>query len=851
MIRPATRLGLPTIAVLLSAVFACSSPVHDRDPGMDATSRDAHVEPDSDARDAPESDRDVGVDLEDASRDMAVDPDDAGLLDSALADSGQLDAGFEAGESDGGPPNDASAPDASVCSDGDNRPCGGGTVNGAPAVCREGVQRCLMGTWGACEGAVGPETGDACDGLDNDCNGTVDDACPCTAAETRACGGGTVNGGTAPCRQGAQRCSGGSWGACSGSVGPAPEQCRADGLDEDCDGSVNESDACDCIDGVDRPCGGGTFNGAPAVCRRGTETCDEGRWSDCSGAIGPASEACDGASLDEDCDGTANEGCTCSDGATQPCGGGAVNAAPAVCRQGEQTCMSGSWGACVGAVGAGAEACTATMLDEDCDGMTNEGCDCTDGTMRACGGGMVNVAPAICRQGMQSCASGMWGTCMGQVVAGTESCDAPILDEDCDGMSNEGCDCTNGTMRACGGGTVNVAPAICRRGMESCASGMWGTCTGATAPTAELCSPAGVDEDCDGQTNNGCCPGTPGTWRSISTTGAPSARFRHVIVWTGTEALVWGGYSAVVLGDGAAWNPVTNTWRTLSAVGAPTARTNFAGVWTGSLLVVWGGSPGPVSDGARYDPALDAWTPMATSPLAARSSPMTANTSQGVFVWGGGLTGGTPAGDGAMYHPGTNTWTAITSVGAPPARQNSGVVWTGTEVVLWGGSSGGLFNTGGRYNPATNTWLSISTTGAPSARTIGADVWASGYSVIWGGEANNVESVDNGRYDPVADSWLPISPTGAPSPRQQLTWAGRENELFVWGGLNHLPSLTFLGDGGRYNPTSDTWTTLPSIGAPSARNAMPAVWTGCEYVLWGGESPSGGTGLADGATFTP
>jgi hypothetical protein len=74
-----------------------------------------------------------------------------------------------------------------------------------------------------------PET---CDGVDNDCDGNVDDHL------TRACGTDVGE-----CVAGAQICRGGDWGHCEGSVGPAPESC--DQLDDDCDGSVDEDRVCE------------------------------------------------------------------------------------------------------------------------------------------------------------------------------------------------------------------------------------------------------------------------------------------------------------------------------------------------------------------------------------------------------------------------------------------------------------------------------------------------------------------------------------------------------------------------------------------------------------------------------
>src|SRR5438094_3229457 len=60
-----------------------------------------------------------------------------------------------------------------------------------------------------------------------------------------------------------------------------------------------------------------------------------------------------------------------------------------------------------------------------------------------------------------------------------------------------------------------------------------------------------------------------------------------------------------------------------------------------------------------------------------------------------------------------DTWTGISTANAPSGRDGHTAVWTGSEMVVWGGYGGqalGILNTGGRYNPSTDSWTATSIT---------------------------------------------------------------------------------------------------------------------------------------------
>jgi hypothetical protein len=82
-----------------------------------------------------------------------------------------------------------------------------------------------------------------------------------------------------------------------------------------------------------------------------------------------------------------------------------------------------------------------------------------------------------------------------------------------------------------------------------------------------------------------------------------------------------------------------------------------------------------------------------------------------------------------------NTWTATSLTNVPAAREYYTAVWTGTEMIVWGGYNGSNLNTGGRYNPSTDSWTATSTANAPSLRYGHTAVWTGSEMIVWGGSS--------------------------------------------------------------------------------------------------------------------
>jgi hypothetical protein len=109
-------------------------------------------------------------------------------------------------------------------------------------------------------------------------------------------------------------------------------------------------------------------------------------------------------------------------------------------------------------------------------------------------------------------------------------------------------------------------------------------------------------------------------------------------------------------------------------------------------MIVWGGTNETTwfSTGGRYRPSTDTWTATSTAHAPDGTYPHTGVwTGSEMIVWGGAFSG--------RYNPGTNSWSAMSNTDAPSFRTNHTAVWTGSEMIIWGGKGGGYLNTGGRY----------------------------------------------------------------------------------------------------------------------------------------------------------
>jgi len=391
------------------------------------------------------------------------------------------------------------------------------------------------------DASIHPGAPEVCDGVDNNCNGTIDvgaidgdlyypdvdgDGFGDSRRTVRACeappnhvtiGGDCddLNPNVNPdaveiCNGIDDNCNGfideGLLNAC-GTCGPTPPEICGDGLDNNCSGTIDDGCACDgrtqqpCYSGPPHTLGVGVCRGGThdCSCPGGARFCSNGTWGTCAGQVLPSAEICNG--LDDNCNGRIDEGVrnACGD-----CGPTPVE----VCNYLDDNCngivdegVALPCGLCPGDE-APAEIC-GDGLDNNCNGLVDEGCMCMTDADPCYSGPPATRGVGACTDGTRECYAGGLGSgvCEGQITPSLEICDG--IDNTCDGLVDvgpDGCSVCGVSEEVCDGVDNNCNGFVDEGLRNSC-----GDCIADVVPE-RLGGPAlcdGIDNDCNGFIDEG------------------------------------------------------------------------------------------------------------------------------------------------------------------------------------------------------------------------------------------------------------------------------------------------------------------------------------------------------------
>jgi hypothetical protein len=245
-----------------------------------------------------------------------------------------------------------------------------------------------------------------------------------------------------------------------------------------------------------------------------------------------------------------------------------------------------------------------------------------------------------------------------------------------------------------------------------------------------------------------------GTWRPV--TQNMLALVSAVRVWTGRQEIFWGGgCCGEALADGAAYTPATNTWQALPR--APLSARYATGVWTGTEVIIAGGmSPDTTmqvfADAAAYNPATRTWRKLPPMPEPRWGATAMWDGTEALFI-GGTLAGARgPSANGVAFNPAAGQWRRLPAMEFN--RSSFAAVWTGRQVLIWGGLTGPFQDQeipphGVAYDPAANRWSAMPM--APlRGRSNPTAVWTGRQMIVWGGTIpgprTNTPATDGAAY---------------------------------------------------------------------------------------------------------
>ena len=399
-------------------------------------------------------------------------------------------------------------------------------------------------------------------------------------------------------------------------------------------------------------------------------------------------------------------------------------------------------------------------------------------------------------------------------------------------------------------------------GGATCAPGCSNTCCGTscvdTTRDFQNCGSCGVLCSAGRSCMTSEC--TPG-WVGMSPPPVGFvARWRAAAVAMGDSVFIWGGSDStgMVLDSGAIYTPTTDTWTPVAKdANTLTARVFATAVWTGSVVIVFGGSDAtgatPYKDAALYDPVANAWSALPTASKA-RSSALGFWDGTRAIFWGG--IGATAAAVSGADRFDLTTWSASSLTGDPGALLSPASGWDGSTLYLEGGQlAGARTNKVFSYTSNTDTWASL--TASLTARSNAFGVWDGARFVVWGGRDDANMLHNDGKYQQGA-LWYALSAMGAPGSRMAVPrrqgWVFETSPglIAIFGGQTSLIGQgTFTNTGYTYDVVNAKWATAASWPSAETHDYGVGVWTGDEFVLWGGRTGATPTPTLTGERWKP
>jgi N-acetylneuraminic acid mutarotase len=205
-------------------------------------------------------------------------------------------------------------------------------------------------------------------------------------------------------------------------------------------------------------------------------------------------------------------------------------------------------------------------------------------------------------------------------------------------------------------------------------------------------------------------------------------------------------------------------------------------------------------------------------------------TGSELLSWGGyRAPDDTDVADGYSFDPSTQKWSSLPP--APAGRTGSHAVWTGSEAIFWGGwDRQRSYSDGFAFDPEKQAWRTIAS-GPIEASTGTVVVWTGSEMIVWGGGKPGDRSNSAGAaYDPSSDTWRPIADAPLGLNAASAVWTG--TDVIVFGSLldggNHASTPTSVG--AAYDPATDSWRELPA--SDLSPQAIAAVWLGDRMIAY-------------------